>query len=184
MIVCKYCYCNQSIKCTASTADTINPRGGFCCLYCPCRPQQDFLKAGIVRRELRQAERPAVRQTQKAGQKPGTHFYINHGGNNYGKQKTKSNHIHPVNTGRKERDYSQSEAGTNDLDGLSDCVFTQHGNQSNGLVKGAYGVETYRQQHQPNRAEDKFQAFLLREIRFCYRRSAQNLRRDSQLDGR
>ena len=31
---------------------------------------------------------------------------------------------------------------------------------------------------------DKFQAFLLREIRFCYRRSAQNPRRDSQLDGR
>ena len=35
--------------------------------------------------QLRQAERPAVRQTKKAGQKPRTHFYIIHGGNNYGK---------------------------------------------------------------------------------------------------
>ena len=39
----------------------------------------------LTQLQLRQAERPAVRQTQKAGQKPGTHFYINHGGNNYGK---------------------------------------------------------------------------------------------------
>ena len=39
----------------------------------------------LTQLQLRQAERPAVRRTQKAGQKPGTHFYINHGGNNYGK---------------------------------------------------------------------------------------------------
>ena len=39
----------------------------------------------LTQLQLRQAERPAVRQTQKAGQKPGTHFYIIHGGNNYGK---------------------------------------------------------------------------------------------------
>lgn len=62
----------------------------------------------LTQLQLRQAERPAVRRTQKAGQKPGTHFYINHGGNNYGKQKTKSNHINTVNTDRKERDYHES----------------------------------------------------------------------------
>ena len=39
----------------------------------------------LTQLQLRQAERPAVRRTQKAGQKPGPHFYINHGGNNYGK---------------------------------------------------------------------------------------------------
>ena len=39
----------------------------------------------LTQLQLRQAERPAVRQTQKAGQKPGTHFFNNHGGNNYGK---------------------------------------------------------------------------------------------------
>jgi hypothetical protein len=37
----------------------------------------------------------------------------------FGKKKTKSNHFHPVNTGRKERDYKQSKAGADDLDGLS-----------------------------------------------------------------
>ena len=39
----------------------------------------------LTQLQLRQAERPAVRQTHKSGQKPGTHFYINNGGNNYGK---------------------------------------------------------------------------------------------------
>ena len=63
MIVSKYCYCHQSIKYTAA----------------------GFLGTGSVGSKLRQAERPAVRRTHKAGQKPGTHFYINHGGNNYGK---------------------------------------------------------------------------------------------------
>lgn len=38
----------------------------------------------------------------------------------FGKQKTKSNTINSVNTVRKERDYSQSNAGADDLDGLSD----------------------------------------------------------------
>ncbi len=41
----------------------------------------------IYPRRDRQAERPAVRQTQRSGQKPGTHFYINHGGTNIEKRK-------------------------------------------------------------------------------------------------
>lgn len=36
---------------------------------------------------LRQAERPAVRRTHKAGQKPGTHFYTNHGGKHLANRK-------------------------------------------------------------------------------------------------
>ena len=62
----------------------------------PSLPSLPFLSSllsreGVIRNpaltqlQLRQAERPAVRQTQKAGQKPRTHFYIIHGGNNYGK---------------------------------------------------------------------------------------------------
>ena len=39
----------------------------------------------LTQLQLRQAERPAVRSVAKSRAEARTHFYINHGGNNYGK---------------------------------------------------------------------------------------------------
>ena len=80
---------------------------------------------------LRQAERPAVRQTQNAGQKPEPTFIstteVTITANRKRNQTlsirltpAEKKEINSVNTGRKERDYSQSNAGADDLDGLSD----------------------------------------------------------------
>ena len=43
------------------------------------------LYASLAQTRLRQAERPAVRSVAKSRAEAQTHFYINHGGNNYGK---------------------------------------------------------------------------------------------------
>ena len=74
----------------------------------------------LTQLQLSQAERPAVRQTQKAGQKPEPTFLITTEVTitaNRKRNQTISIRLTPT---EKERNYHQSKTGADDLDGLSD----------------------------------------------------------------
>ena len=69
------------------------------------------------------------------GQKPGPTTHIYSGGDNYCKQKEKSNDFYSINRSRKERNDCKSEAGSDELDRLSNRVFTQNYDQSYRFIR-------------------------------------------------
>ena len=135
-------------------------------------------------RERRQAERPAVRRTHDFRAVARTHYKNANEVINYRKKKEKCNAVDSIDSRRKERDRRQSEAGSDVFNRLSDRVFPQNDDQGYRFIGDPCGAETHRQQHQSDRSQGKFTEIFLRKVRFCHRRSAENLRRDPQYDGR
>ena len=152
-----------------------------CCL------QVTFLSASLSYpsiRERRQAERPAVRRTHDFRAVARTHYKNANEVINYRKKKEKCNAVDSFDSRRKEGDCRQSEAGSDVIDRLPDRVFPQNDDQGYRFIIDPCGAETHRQQPQSDCSQGKFTEIFLRKVRFCHRRSAKNLRRNPQYDGR
>ena len=152
-----------------------------------CSQRVTFLSASLEYpsiRERRQAERPAVRRTHDFRAVARAHYKNANEVINYRKKKEKCNAVDSIDSRRKERDRRQSEAGSDVFDRLPDRVFPQNDDQGYRFISDPCGAETHWKQPQSDRPQGKFTKIFLRKVRFCHRRSAKNLRRDPQYDGR